>query len=286
MTLRSCVVALALGGLAGATTVFALAGGLAAEESGIPYRDGEYNSVPAPEGSSLSELISGYYFRTPETRELQDDEFMNPAFIWTERAEGLWSTADGQVGKACADCHADATETMAGVGATYPKYHEASGKLINLEQRINLCRTENMEAEPWKWESDELLGMTAYVRHQSFGMPVDVAIDGPAAPFFEKGKDFYYQRRGQLDMACATCHETNYGMYIRADLLSQGHSNGFPTYRLKWQKIGSLHRRIRGCNRQVRSTPYPAGADEYVNLELYLAWRGQGLPVEAPSVRQ
>ncbi|MGP1256845.1 MAG: sulfur oxidation c-type cytochrome SoxA [Kiloniellales bacterium] len=286
MTFRSFVVALALGGLAGGTTVFALADDVAAEETGIPYRDGEYNSVPAPEGSTLSELISGYYFRTPETRELQDDEFMNPAFIWMERAEELWSTADGQAGKACADCHTDAAETMAGVGAGYPKYHEASGKLINLEQRINLCRTENMQAEPWKWESDELLGMTAYVRHQSLGMPVNVAIDGPAAPFFEKGKEFYYQRRGQLDMACATCHETNYGMYIRADLLSQGHSNGFPTYRLKWQKIGSLHRRIRGCNRQVRSTPYPAGADEYVNLELYLAWRGQGLPVEAPSVRQ
>lgn len=286
MTLRSFGLALAVGSLAGVAAVADFTSEAVAQDSGIPYRDGDYNSVSPPDGSPLSELISGYYFRTPETRELQDDEFMNPAFIWMEQAEDLWSTVDGEAGKACAECHTDATETMRGVGATYPKYHEASGKLINLEQRINLCRTENMQAEPWKWESDELLGMTAYVRHQSLGMPVDVSIDGEAAPFFEKGKDFYYERRGQLDMACATCHETNYGMYIRADLLSQGHSNGFPTYRLKWQKVGSLHRRFRGCNRQVRSVPFANGSDEYVNLELYLAWRGQGLPVEAPSVRQ
>ncbi len=286
MTFRSFAVALVLGGLAGGATVLATVGGAAAQDSGIPYRDGEYETVPAPEGSPLAELISGYYFRTAETRELQDDDFMNPAFIWLEQGADLWSTAEGEAGKACADCHGDAEESMKGVGASYPKYHEPSGKLINLEQRINLCRSENMQAEPWKWESDELLGMTTFVRHQSKGMPVNVSIEGPAAPFFEKGKDFYYQRRGQLDLACASCHENNYGMYIRADLLSQGQSNGFPTYRLKWQKLGSLHRRFRGCNRQVRSTPYPAGSDEFVNLELYLAWRGQGLPVETPAVRQ
>lgn len=286
MTFKTIAIALAVGSLAGGAALVAGYGSSAAQDSGIPYRDGEYEAIEAPEGSPLSELISGYYFRTPETRELQDDDFMNPAFIWMERGAELWSTAEGEAGKACTTCHEDAEDSMTGVGASYPKYHEASGKLINLEQRINLCRTENMQAEPWKWESDELLGMTAYVKHQSKGMPVNVSIDGPAAPFFEKGKDFYYQRRGQLDMACATCHEVNYGMYIRADLLSQGHSNGFPTYRLKWQKIGSLHRRMRGCNSQVRAERYPYGADEYVNLELYLAWRGQGLPVETPAVRQ
>lgn len=286
MTFKSFAIALAIGTLAGGAALLAGEDSSAADESGIPYRDGDYETVEAPEGSPLAELISGYYFRTAETRELQDDDFMNPAFIWLEQGEELWSTAEGEAGKSCADCHGDAEESMKGVGATYPKYHEASGKLINLEQRINLCRTESMQAEPWKWESDELLGMTAYVKHQSKGMPVDVSVDGPAAPFFEKGKEFYYQRRGQLDMACATCHENNYGMYIRADLLSQGQSNGFPTYRLKWQKLGSLHRRFRGCNRQVRATPYANGSEEYVNLELYLAWRGQGLPVETPAVRQ
>jgi sulfur-oxidizing protein SoxA len=243
-------------------------------------------SIAPPEGSPLSEVISGYHFRSPETQALQDDDFINPGFLWVENGEELWDTVEGEAGKSCASCHDDASDSMAGVGARYPVYSDELGKMVNLEQRINQCRTDNMEAEPFKWESPELLGMTAFVRNQSLGMPVEVAIDGPAEPFFEAGREFYYQRRGQLDMSCASCHEANYGMSLRADMLSQGQSNGFPTYRLKWQGVGSLHRRFRGCNQQVRSEKLGYGSDEYVNLELYLAWRGMGLPVETPAVRQ
>ncbi len=127
--------------------------------------------------------------------------------------------------------------------------------------------------------------MTIFVKAQSRGIPVKVDISGKAKPFFEKGKAFYYKRRGQLDMSCAHCHEKYYGMKLRMNTLSQGMSNGFPAYRLKWQKPGSLHRRFSGCNKQVRAKPFKKGSDEYMNLELYLAWRGQGLPVETPAVR-
>ncbi|MDJ0608673.1 MAG: sulfur oxidation c-type cytochrome SoxA [Kiloniellales bacterium] len=228
---------------------------------------------------------SGYTFAKAETRAIQDDEFDNPAFLWVDYGEELWNTADGEAGKACASCHEDAAESMAAVGATYPVFFEPWGKLINVEQRINQCRTENMKAKAFKWESREMLGMTAFVKNQSLGAPVSVKIDGSAAPFYEKGKAFYYERRGQLDMACKHCHEDNAGNMIRANILSQGQSNGFPTYRLKWQGLGSLHRRFRGCNKQVRAIPFGFGSDEYVNLELFLAHRGQGLPVETPSVR-
>lgn len=256
------------------------------QQSNIPFLQGEYEKVDAAEKSGISEAVSGYWFRTAQTRALQDDDFENPAFIWLEQGEELWTVAEGTENKSCASCHNDADESMKGVGASYPKFNKESGKLINLEQQINRCRTESMGADAWKWESDELLGMTIYVRHQSRGMPVNVSIDGEAAPFFEAGKEFYYERRGQLDMSCASCHVDYYGQYIRADLLSQGQSNGFPTYRLKWQKVGSLHRRFRGCNKQVRSEPFKAGSDEYVNLELFLAYKGNGLPVETPAVRQ
>ena len=242
-------------------------------------------SVQPPEGHPLDEIISGYHFRVPETQAVQDDDFENPAFLWVEEAELLWDEVDGEEGKACSSCHGD-VESLKTVGSTYPVYFEPWGKLINLEQRINHCRSENMKAEPWKYESDQMLGMTALVRHQARGEPVNVKIDGEAAQFFEEGKAFYYQRRGQLDLACSHCHESYAGTKIRADMLSQGQSNGFPTYRLKWQKLGSLHRRFKGCNEQVRAEPYKRGSDEYVNLELYLAWRGQGLPIESPAVRQ
>ncbi len=229
---------------------------------------------------------SGYDFAEPETRTIQDDDFDNPAFMWVETAETLWTAEDGEYGYSCESCHGDPDSSMTAAAARYPVYDKGRGKPVNIEQRINQCRVNNMKAKAWKYESDELLGMTAYVKMFSRGFPVDVKVDGEMKPFFEKGKEFYFQRRGMYDLACKHCHEEAAGNYIRAELLSQGQSNGFPTFRLKWQKLGSLHRRFRGCNKNIRSEPYPYGADEYVNLELFLAWRGRGLPVESPSVRK
>lgn len=266
--------------------ILGAAAALALGLGGISAQAFENKVEDPPEGNPLPELVSGYHFRSPDTQELQDDDFLNPGFLWVDTGAQLWETVEGSAGESCASCHGDAEESMKGVGASYPAYSEELGKPINLEQRINKCRVDNMGAEPWDWESEELLAMTVYVRRQSKGMPVDVDISGPARPFFEKGKEFYYQRRGQLDMACSNCHEDYYGRRIRADMLSQGHINGFPTYRLKWQKVGSAHRRFRGCNKRIRAIPYGYGSQEYVNLELYLAWRGQGLKVETPAVRQ
>jgi sulfur-oxidizing protein SoxA len=241
---------------------------------------------PADKNNPLPEITSGYYFSNAETKALQDDDFDNPAFWWVERGAELWQQAEGKAGKSCASCHDDAEKSMKGVAARYPAYNEKAGKVVNMEQRINMCRTQQMQAKALKWEKDPLLALTAYVKSQSRGMPMNVKIDGKAAPFFAKGKEAYYQRRGQMDMACSHCHEDNYGKYIRADFLSQGHVNGFPTYRLKWQKLGSLHRRFRGCNKNIRAKPNKPGDDEYVNLELYISWRGAGLPIESPSVRR
>ena len=233
----------------------------------------------------IGEKRSGYTYAKAETRSIQDDDFDNPGFLWVDSGEELWETADGTAGKACSDCHGDAAASMAKVGASYPVFAKELGKPINIEQRVNQCRTERMGADAWKWESRELLAMTAYVKNQSHGEPVAVALSDELMPFYKAGEDFYFQRRGQLDMACSNCHVDNAGGQLRANILSQGMPNGFPTYRLKWQKVGSLHRRFRGCNKQVRSQPYPYGADEYVNLELFLTHRANGLPVESPAVR-
>ena len=257
----------------------------AAVTSSSAMADEMVTKVAAPDGHPLSEIISGFEFRSEQTQALQDDDFENPGYLWVEKGEELWSTVDGAAGKSCENCHDAAAESMKVAGAQFPKWDADSKKPINLEQQINKCRTEQMKAESWKWESDSLLSMTSYVRNQSRGEPVKVQTDGEMAPFFEKGKELYYTRFGQLDMACANCHEDNYGTNIRSDHLSQGQVNGFPTYRLKWQKIGSTHRRFKGCMKNIRAKPFPVGSDEFVNLELYTAYRGQGLSVEAPAVR-
>ncbi len=240
---------------------------------------------PATKDSPFKEVISGWKFRSKETRQLQQDDFDNPGYLWVDKGEDLWNKVEGKAGKSCAVCHDDASVTMKGVGASMPKWDAKLGRPLTMEQRINVCRTDNMEAKPWKWESDQMLSMTSYVKNQSRGMPVNVQADGPMEPWVNRGKELYYTRVGQLNMSCANCHEANFGKYIRADYLSQGQSNGFPTYRLKWQKVGSLHRRFKGCMKNIRAKPYKRGSDEFVALEIYIAQRGKGLQVESPAVR-
>lgn len=249
--------------------------------------DGKTEAIKAAsKDHPLDEIFSGYYISTPETRAMQDDDFDNPGMLYLEAGQAAWSKAEGEAGKSCQSCHNDASASMKGVMARYPVYYEPWKKPINVEQRINLCREKFMKAKPYKYESKIMQGMTAFVGIQSRGMPVKVKVDGNMKPFFDKGKEFYYQRRGQLDMACSHCHENYFGSKVRSEILSQGMVNGYPTFRLKWQKMGSLHRRFAGCNKNIRAKPYKRGAEEYVNLELYVRWRGEGLPIESPSVRK
>lgn len=256
-----------------------------AQDSNTLVIDGEtfVTETAAPEHlENLDTIYSGWRFRSGETQALETDDFDNPAFVFVDQGLDLWEEVDGSAGKACASCHED-VEDFAGLRSKLPRVQD--GKLVAMEDLINNCRAEHMGAEPWKWSGGQMTAMTALIGLQSRGMPVDVKIDGEAAPFWEKGKELYYTRVGQLDMACSNCHENNYGVMIRADHLSQGQINGFPTYRLKNAKLNSIHARFKGCMKNIRAKPFKEGGDEFKALELYLASRGQGLSVETPSVR-
>ncbi|WP_300019893.1 sulfur oxidation c-type cytochrome SoxA [uncultured Roseobacter sp.] len=232
----------------------------------------------------MDEVISGWHFRGTETRAMQADDFDNPGMIFVEQAEEVWNTVDGSEGKSCASCH-EGSETMAGVRPVYPKYNEAAGEVRTLEMQINDCRENRMGAEKWKYTGGDMVNMTALLASVSRGMPVNVAIDGPAQSTWEAGKELYYTRTGQLELACSNCHEDNYGNMIRADHLSQGQINGFPVYRLKNTKLNAAHARFKGCIRDTRAETYSPGSPEFIALELYVASRGNGLSVEGPSIR-
>lgn len=256
-----------------------------AQDSNVMVIEGQtmVTEVAAPAHmENVDTIYSGWRFRRPETQSLQLDDFDNPSFVFVEQAEDLWDTADGSAGKACSDCHADVAD-FAGLKASLPRVDD--GDLVAMEDLVNECRTDRMGADAWKWSGGQMSAMTALISLQSRGMPVDVKIDGAAAPFWEKGKELYYTRVGQLDMSCSNCHEDNYGVMIRADHLSQGQINGFPTYRLKNTKVNTSHGRFKGCMSNIRATPFKEGGDEFKALELYLASRGHGLSVESPSVR-
>lgn len=241
----------------------------------------------APAGHPLSEVLSGWLYRTNETRALEADSFQNPGMLYVERGEEIWNTVAGSAGKSCASCHNDAAESMKGVAASYPKWDAKTNRPLNIELRIDKCRVENMGAEPYKFDAAEQKALTTYVKHQSLGTPVAVDLTaGAMQSWWENGKELYYARTGQLNLSCASCHELNNGKYIRADHLSQGNVNGFPTYRLKQANMVSLHNRFRGCIRDTRAEKPKAFSDELMALEVYVTWRGTGLSVETPAVRQ
>ena len=219
--------------------------------------------------------VSGYAFLGPETQALQDDEFANPGYLWVERGAALWEEAG------CAACHA-LTNINA---AAYPRYDAATERLINLEGQINRCRMRTGE-EAWTWESEPLLALTAMLANRSHGAVIEPAPDARTVPFLAAGRAFFHQRRGQLDLSCADCHERYAGARLRGERVSQGQTNGYPAYRLLWGSLASTHRMFRWCNEAVRSEPYPLGSPEYVNLEYFLRHRGRGLTVETPAVRR
>ncbi|SDO46076.1 sulfur-oxidizing protein SoxA [Lutimaribacter pacificus] len=237
------------------------------------------------EDSLLPEIMSGWHFRNDDTQAMEMDDFDNPGMLAVEDAMVAWDTVEGTEGKSCASCHESAEDSMKGVRAVYPKWNEEAGEVRTLAMQINHCRTENMGAEAYKYDSGPMAAMEALIAVQSRGMPVNVAIDGPVAETWEQGKEMYYTRFGQLDLSCASCHEENYGNMIRADHLSQGQVNGFPTYRLKNARLNTVHGRFFGCIRDTRAESFAPGSPEFVALELYVASRGNGLSVEGPSVR-
>ena len=233
----------------------------------------------------LAERRSGYEFMGRETRAMQDDDTANPALLWVLEGEALWGRKAGAAARACADCHAEARTSMKGVAARHPAFDAARGRPVNLEQRINACRTDRQQAPALAYESRELLALTVYVARQSRGMPIAVAADGPMQPFLEAGRATFYRRQGQLNLACTQCHDGLWGKKLVGNTIPQAHPTGYPLYRLEWQGVGSLHRRLRNCMIGVRAEPYAFGSPEFVDLELYLMWRARGMKLETPAVR-
>jgi sulfur-oxidizing protein SoxA len=156
---------------------------------------------------------------------------------------------------------------------------------VNLEQQINVCRTGRQKAPPWAYESRELLALTAYVARQSRGMPIAIEWNEATAPFLEAGRAAFNRRQGQLNLSCAQCHDDNWGKRLAGSVIPQAHPTGYPIYRLEWEGVGSLQRRLRNCLTGIRAETPPFGAQDLVELEFFLMWRANGMRLETPAVR-
>ena len=233
----------------------------------------------------LEQRRSSYEDMSRDNKAMQDDDTANPAMLFVLDGEALWNTKGGASGKSCADCHGDAAISMKGVAARYPAFDAGSGRPVDLQQRINISREQDQKSPPLAYESREMLALSAYVAMQSRGEPISQFDDPRLKPFIEKGRAMYHQRQGQLNLSCAQCHDDNWSKSLAGNIIPQAHPTGYPIYRLEWQNLGSLQRRLRNCMTGIRAEPYPFGAAENVDLALFLMWRARGMTMETPAVR-
>ncbi|KMO34880.1 cytochrome C [Methylobacterium variabile] len=237
----------------------------------------------AADGIPPAERRSGYDQMAPETRAMQADDTANPGMLWVQDGADLFARAPAPGAPSCAGCHAEAA--MRGVAARYPAWDEAAGRPVDLEGRINLCRTRHQAATPLPREGHDLLALSAYLGNLSRGLPLAPPADPRLDPARAEGRALFTRPLGQLRFSCAGCHDAQWGRRLGAATIPQGHPNGYPLYRLEWQDLGSLERRLRNCLTGMRAEPFAAGAPEAVALTLYLMQRAAPLTVESPAVR-
>ncbi len=228
---------------------------------------------------------SGFEFMGASTQAMQQDDALNPGMLWVKDGEALWQKPAGLSGKACIACHAAAASSMKGVATRYPAFDALLKRPITLSQRINQCRQKHQQADALRPESAELLGLESYVALQSRGMPIAPPDDARLLPDRARGQQRFMQRMGQLNLSCAQCHDDNAGKRLGSSVIPQAHPAGYPVYRLEWQALGSLQRRLRNCMNGVRAEPFAYGSQELVELELYLTARAKGMAMETPGVR-
>ncbi len=215
-----------------------------------------------------------------------------PYEAYVEKGEEEWNKPFKN-GKGYASCFGD---DVSKIRADYPRWDAQRGQVLTLEGELNRCRTENGEKK-LKWKTGTLAYLSAYVSYEGRGQKINIVIpdDPKAQAAYEQGKQFFYAKRGQLNLACADCHVYQSGQHIRADLLSPalGQTSGFPVFRAKWSGksksgdgMGTLHRRYGGCNKQVRAKPFKAQSEQYRNLEFFHTYMSNGLEWNGASYRK
>ncbi len=237
-------------------------------------------------GVPLNEFGNGVYAINSDARiSWESVEEFPPYEDAIDRGEELFNTPFAN-GKSYGNCFPKGVQ---GLKANYPYFDAQSGEVKTLEQEINECRVANGE-QPLNALKGDMASITAYIAYNSRGEIIDVKIpnDPRALEWYNRGKNHFYAKRGQLNLSCANCHVDNAGNRIRAEVLSPalGHVSHFPVHRLKWGELGTLQRRYKGCNEQVRAKAFkPLGA-EYRALEYFHTYMSNGIELNGPSSRK
>jgi len=214
-------------------------------------------------------------------RTLQADDAQHPAQLALALGRELW----GQGGKSCASCHGE-PEKLRGAATRYPAWlNGEGGGIVDLPGRIQRCRVRHQQQPAWAPEAEPLLALTALVAQQSRGLPLAPPRSPELDAAARQGQQLYTTRLGALNLSCAQCHDERAGLRLGGSLIPQGHVDDYPVYRLEWQSLGSLQRRLRGCLSGVRAQVPAWDSAELLAFEAYLARRSAGMPMQPPGVR-
>jgi sulfur-oxidizing protein SoxA len=233
----------------------------------------------------LEEFVNGPYALSEDMRRQWEEKEQFPPYEFSlEMGREIFARPFGN-GRQYAHCFSN---QGIGVRQNYPYFDEKEGKVITLELALNRCREANGEP-PLSYVGDEMAALTAYMAFTSRGKPFDIRIpdDPRALEAYQNGKRYFYTRRGQLNFSCATCHVQNPGERMRAEMLAPalGILNAMPIYRSEWGSMGTISRRFTTCNSQIRGVPLDPQEEEYRDLEYYLSYVSNGLPISGPGAR-
>ncbi len=229
---------------------------------------------------------SGNAFLSPELRAMQNDATRNPVQLWLEQGRTLWGAVDQP--NSCFQCHGD-VQNMKAVATRFPKWSPSKQQLINLEDQILDCAQRS--GKPMKGlENPDVLALSALVHESSQGMPYQVTSTPVDASQWQdalnQGAAQFTARMGRMNLACTHCHDLSIGKQMRADVISPGHPTGFPIFKMSWQSMGSIDRRLRACFSGVQADVPAPGSQALRQLELFLKMRAQGIPIDGPSLRR
>ena len=258
-------------------------------QAGTPAEDTQalkgYFTKTLGDKVNFDDFIDGTYALNEDARsQWEEIEEFPPYEIGIEKGADLWAK-EFKNGKSFTSCFG---EDISGLRAKYPYHDEAKDTIITLEGDINKCLTDNGE-KPYKWKKGKIAFVSAHIAFEGRGGKIDVQPKTEKAiAWYNKGKNFFYAKRGQLNMSCADCHVYNANKKVRAEPLSPviGHTSHFPVLRSKWGEIGTLHRRYGGCNKNIRAKPFKAQSDEYKALEYFEAVMSNGLVLNGPGSRK
>lgn len=234
---------------------------------------------------------TGTDFLSPGLRALQEDRTSGPISMWLERGRMLWNTPGpaGATGKSCMSCHGQ-PESLADTVPHYPRMEAGSERVLSLDDQLLRCAA-RVGRPRAQMDDEDQLSLSALLRDAARGRPLEPQPPPPAAARawqerLTHGAELFAQRRGRMNLACTHCHDQNVGKQIRTDTISPAHPTGFPVYRMTWQMLGSMERRIRACYSGLQAVMPPPGHTDLRDLELFLSVRAQGMTLEGPSVRR